>query len=256
MTRSLCLCANVSSECWVEIPIARVLRKTKQALREPEDDDSRDAKGATFLQSMSQISTPDTSVGYPTAPPTGPQSACSPAAHPQPSILHVVAEARMYRSPPETLFNQRTHHQIEAKNTNATIYQSESLPKYNSTDSIPSLQDSNMDNLLMTLAAEMGTSCSSIDTASASLDSSINGRRNSFRKMKSEGSSLPSILSETDNTLNEDEMMNESLVSIDIDSLRSFNIRSIDMESCTLSLQDKTSFSDVAAHTIESVLSV
>jgi len=207
---------------------------------EPEDEDNHNAKGDTSIQSVSRIFA-DTSVGY-----SGPKPAGSPMN--KPNILQV-AEAPMYCSPPEALFNHHTHHQIEVKNTSAPVCITTSHQKYDSWNSNPSLKDSNIKNSIA--FTEIGNSLLSIDTAStsastsASFDSSINNRRNHFRKMKSEESSLPSIMTEIDNSLNEDEILKESLVSIEMDSLKSIDIRSIDMESYTMSLQDKASFIDL-----------
>ncbi len=229
------------SKSWVEIPNERVLKKTKQALREPEDDQTED-KGDAFQLVYPTIA--DSSVNY---PPLELTQAPSKLLDFHPNVHQAVLEGRSY-PPQEALFTDNTRHNDQLQvNSDATM---------GLRDSNQSCDTGNINNNafhVSTSTVGMGNSSSStMDTSSVSFSSSFNNnRRDYFRKMQSEASSLSSLFSSTDNAFNEDEIMKESLATIDMIPSKSIEVKSVDMQSFTTMLEDKVSLStDFVAHVI------
>lgn len=222
------------SKSWVEIPIERVLKKTKQALREPDDDEEGSAitTGVT-LQSPAY---------YPNSfsphQPTDqhhplPMAASSPTRSPNHDPSIIVATQKVDDGPlsrsMQAPFASNAHYQVTVNEVipDTTMDLRNSDENFDRNNMQAVFAKSNA-TLLTELATSMGDSSSSIDTASTA--PIRNSRRQYFRAMKNEATSLDSLISESNHSLDEDDIMKESLASIDIHS-KSIEIQSIDMQS-------------------------
>jgi len=215
------------SKTWIEIPMERVLKKTKQALREPADTDEGTATISTDVAFQSpeyypNLCSPSLPVGHYPLPIAPDQS--------DPEILcpSIITARKVYEQ--GTLLCSTQQQAPFAFNENYQVMANgESDPAANMLDQINFHQKHDTSNNrkalfansritgLLSEVTRMGDSSSSI-LSTASTAPVVNSRRQHFREMKNEASSLESFPSQTDNTtLNMDDIMKESLLSLSIE---------------------------------------